>query len=48
MTQNESRIFLLGQENVKTALLKLGIPGMVTMLVSVFYNLVDAFFVGQL
>jgi putative MATE family efflux protein len=48
MAQNESRIALLGQENVKTVLLKLGIPGVVGMLVSVCYNLVDSFFVGRL
>lgn len=48
MTENENHIFLLAQENIKTALLKLGLPAMTGMLVSAFYNIVDAFFVGQL
>lgn len=48
MSQNKNRIFLLGEERVTTALLKLGIPTMVGMLVSAFYNIVDAFFVGRL
>lgn len=48
MSQNQNHIFLLEKENIKTALLKLGIPTMIGMLVSAFYNLVDSFFVGQL
>lgn len=48
MNENEARLYLLGKENVRTALLKLGIPTMVGMLVSAFYNIVDAVFVGRL
>lgn len=48
MNENEKRIYILGQENIRTALLKLGIPTMVGMLVSALYNMVDAFFVGRL
>lgn len=48
MDEKEKRLFLLEKEEVKTALLKLGIPTMIGMLVSAFYNLVDAFFVGRL
>lgn len=48
MSENQNSIFLLSQENIKTSLLKLGIPTMVGMLVSAFYNIVDAFFVGRL
>lgn len=48
MRENQNRIFLLGQERIKTSLLKLGIPTMIGMLVSAFYNIVDAFFVGRL
>lgn len=39
---------LLEKENIKKALLKLGIPTMVGMLVSALYNIIDAFIVGRL
>ncbi|WP_394916431.1 MATE family efflux transporter [uncultured Robinsoniella sp.] len=48
MNENEKRIYLLEKENIKKALLKLGIPTMIGMLVSALYNIVDAFFIGRL
>ena len=48
MKESNSRIYLLEKEDIKISLLKLGIPTMVGMLVSAFYNIVDAFFVGRL
>lgn len=48
MKSSHSRIDLLEQEKVSKALLKLGIPTMIGMMVSALYNLVDVFFVGQL
>ena len=48
MDENKNRIFLLEKEKIKISLLKLGIPTMVGMLVSAFYNIVDAFFIGRL
>ena len=48
MKSSHSRINLLEQEKVSKALLKLGIPTMIGMMVSALYNLVDVFFVGQL
>ena len=48
MTDKAQRIHLLADEKISKALLKLGIPTMIGMLVSAFYNIVDAFFVGQL
>lgn len=48
MNVNLSRMNLLESENVKVALLRLGIPTMICMLVSAFYNIVDALFVGRL
>lgn len=48
MNDNSSRLFLLREEKVPRALLKLGIPTMIGMMTSALYNLVDAFFVGKL
>lgn len=48
MKSSESRIYLLKEEKVSKALLKLGIPTMVGMMVSALYNLVDVYFVGKL
>ena len=48
MNENRDRIFLLEKEKIKVSLLKLGVPTMVGMLVSAFYNIVDGFFVGRL
>lgn len=48
MNENQKRLNLLGTENVKKALLRLGVPTMVGLLVSALYNIVDAFFIGRL
>lgn len=48
MTQTSTRIYLLQEADVASALLKLGIPTMVGMLVSALYNAIDAYFVGGL
>ncbi|MEA5082555.1 MAG: MATE family efflux transporter [Lachnospiraceae bacterium] len=48
MSSRSNKIYLLKEEKVSTALLKLGIPTMIGMMVSALYNLVDAFFVGKL
>lgn len=41
-------IYLLEKAGVASALLKLGIPTMVGMLISALYNAIDAYFVGGL
>lgn len=48
MTEKSNRIYLLEKAGVAPALLKLGIPTMVGMLISALYNAVDAYFVGGL
>lgn len=48
MKENSNRIYLLEEAEVAFALLKLGIPTMVGMLVSALYNAIDAYFVGGL
>ncbi|KNZ42319.1 MATE family efflux transporter [Acetobacterium bakii] len=48
MKSISSRIYLLKEEKVSKALLTLGIPTMIGMMVSALYNLVDVFFVGKL
>lgn len=48
MEEKSSRIYLLGEAKVTSALLKLGIPTMVGMLISALYNVIDAYFVGCL
>ena len=48
MTEKSNRIYLLGEADVAPALLKLGIPTMVGMLISALYNAIDAYFVGGL
>lgn len=48
MEEKSSRIYLLQEAGVASALLKLGIPTMVGMLISALYNAVDAYFVGGL
>ena len=48
MTGKSNRIYLLGEADVASALLKLGIPTMVGMLISALYNAIDAYFVGGL
>ena len=48
MTEKSNRIYLLEEAGVASALLKLGIPTMVGMLISALYNAIDAYFVGGL
>lgn len=48
MSETQKNIEILEKSNIKIALLKLGLPTMVGMLVSAFYNIIDAFWVGQL
>lgn len=48
MKSSNDRIYILKEEKVPKALLTLGIPTMIGMMVSALYNLIDAFFVGQL
>lgn len=46
---NESKkLYLLKDEKVSIALLKLGVPTMVGMLIAALYNVVDTYFVAQL
>ena len=48
MKEAKKNNYLLGEETVARALLKLGIPTMIGMLISALYNAVDAYFVGGL
>lgn len=48
MAEKSNRIYLLGETGVASALLKLGIPTMLGMLISALYNAIDAYFVGGL
>lgn len=48
MEEKSNRIYLLEEAGVASALLKLGIPTMVGMVISALYNAVDAYFVGGL
>ncbi len=48
MENETKKLFLLKDANVSTALLKLGIPTMVGMLIAALYNVVDTFFVAKL
>ena len=48
MNQAKQCLTILSEEKISKALLKLGIPTMVGMLVSALYNVVDAFWVGML
>ena len=48
MNNNESKIKIMRDEKIKKALLKLGLPTMIGMLVSALYSVVDAYFVGGL
>lgn len=48
MKQQNEKQFLMEQEEVPNALLKLGIPTMIGMMTSAIYNLADTFFVGTL
>lgn len=48
MVEKSNRIYLLEEAGVASALLKLGIPTMVGMLISALYNAIDVYFVGGL
>ncbi len=48
MNSQNKKMELLGSTSIPKALLAMGIPTMVGMLVNAFYNLVDAYFVGGL
>ena len=48
MAEKSNRIYLLEEVGVASALLKLGVPTMVGMLISALYNAIDAYFVGGL
>jgi len=48
MNNNSKKMELLGHASIPKALLAMGIPTMIGMLVNAFYNLVDAWFVGGL
>ena len=48
MKEQNSKMTLLGSAPVPKALLALGLPTMVGMLINALYNLVDAYFVGGL
>lgn len=48
MNSQSKKMELLGSTSIPKALLVMGIPTMVGMLVNAFYNLVDAYFVGGL
>lgn len=45
---NESRIKILKEENIDKALFKLGIPMVISLLVTALYNVVDTYFVSGL
>jgi len=44
----EERITMLREAPIPNLLLKMGLPTMIGMLVTGFYNLIDAYFVGGL
>lgn len=48
MNSQSKKMELLGSTSMPKALLAMGIPTMIGMLVNAFYNLVDAYFVGGL
>ena len=48
MKSQSKKMELLGSTSIPKALLAMGIPTMIGMLVNAFYNLVDAYFVGGL
>lgn len=48
MSATTAKLELLQRESVPKALLKCGLPTMAAMLLSAFYNVIDAFFVGRL
>ena len=48
MNNQSKKMALLGSASISKALLAMGIPTMIGMLVNAFYNLADAYFVGGL
>lgn len=48
MNNQKQKMELLGNAPVAKALLAMGIPTMIGMLINALYNLVDAYFVGGL
>jgi putative MATE family efflux protein len=48
MDLNGQKLKMMGEEDIPKALLKLGLPTMIGMLVSALYSVVDAYFVGGL
>lgn len=48
MRENNNKLMLLGSAPIPKALMSLGIPIMIGMLINALYNLVDAYFVGAL
>lgn len=48
MSEGNKKMELLGTAPVKKALLAMGLPAMIGMMINALYNLVDAYFVGSL
>ena len=48
MNERNNKLELLGSAPIPKALMALGIPIMIGMLINALYNLVDAYFVGGL
>ena len=48
MNKNNNKMELLGSAPIPKALMALGVPIMIGMLINTLYNLVDAYFVGGL
>lgn len=48
MNQNDKKLQLMREGKISAVLWKLGLPTMIGMLVSALYNVVDAYFVGEL
>lgn len=48
MSERNNKLELLGSAPIPKALMALGIPIMIGMLINALYNLVDAYFVGGL
>ena len=48
MSERNNKLELLGSAPIPKALMALGVPIMIGMLINALYNLVDAYFVGGL
>ena len=48
MSERNNKLELLGSAPIPKALMSLGVPIMIGMLINALYNLVDAYFVGGL